>query len=212
VEFLPLSERRVLVIVIVNEHEVQNRVIQTNRDFSASELREVANFLNQEFAGKDFGTVRKNLIEEIDRTRQHMNRLMASVVEMAEKVFVEQAPESDYVLAGQTNLMEYAELANVEKLRELFEAFNQKRDVLHILDQSVRAQGVQIFIGQESGYNVFDGCSLVTSTYTVDGEVLGVLGVIGPTRMPYERVIPIVDLTARLLGEALNPKSPPISE
>lgn len=212
VEFLPLSERRVLVIVIVNEHEVQNRVIQTNRDFSANELREVANFLNQEFAGKDFGTVRKNLVEEIDRTRQHMNRLMASVVEMAEKVFVEQAPESDYVLAGQTNLMEYAELANVEKLRELFEAFNQKRDVLHILDQSIRAQGVQIFIGQESGYNVFDGCSLVTSTYTVDGEVLGVLGVIGPTRMPYERVIPIVDLTARLLGEALNPKSPPISE
>jgi heat-inducible transcriptional repressor len=200
------------VIVIVNEQEVQNRVIQTNRNFSSGELREIANFLNQEFSGRDFRTVRDNLIQEIEHTRQHMNNLMSSVVEVAKQVFVDPTAESDYVLAGQTNLMEHAELANVEKLRELFDAFNQKRDVLHILDQSVRAQGVQIFIGQESGYNVFDGCSLVTSTYEVDGEVLGVLGVIGPTRMPYERVIPIVDLTARLLGEALNPKSPPISE
>lgn len=212
VEFLPLSERRVLVIVIANEHEVQNRVIRTERDFSAEELRRVANFLNQEFAGKDFRSVREHLIQEIDRARQDMNNLMESVVAVAKQVFIEQAAESDYVLAGQTNLMEHADLANVEKLRELFEAFNQKRDMLHILDQSIQAQGVQIFIGQESGYNVFDGCSLVTSTYEVDGEVLGVLGVIGPTRMPYERVIPIVDLTARLLGDALNPKSGPISD
>src|SRR5690625_35673 len=137
---------------------------------------------------------------------------MMTVVEVAKKVFVDTPPESDYVLAGETNLMEHAELANVEKLRGLFDAFGQKRDVLHILDQSIGAQGVQIFIGQESGYEVFDGVSMVTSTYTADDEVLGVLGVIGPTRMPYERVIPIVDLTARLLGEALNPKSSLISD
>lgn len=211
-EFMPLSGNRVLVIVILNEHEVQNRVIETNRKFSADELRQISNFLNREFAGKDLRTVRKKLVEDIDHTREHVNRLMASVVEVAEKVFVEQEAESDFVLAGQTNLMEYAELANVEKLRELFDAFNHKRDVLHILDQSLQANGVQIFIGQESGYEVFDGCSLVTSSYEVDGEVLGVLGVIGPTRMPYDRVIPIVDLTARLLGEALNPKSPPNSD
>jgi heat-inducible transcriptional repressor len=212
VEFLPLSGNRVLVIVIVNEHEVQNRVVETNRVFSSDELREVANYLNREFAGKDLRIVRNNLVQDIDRTREHVNRLMSSVVEVAEKVFIEQSAESDYVLAGQTNLMEHAELANVDKLRELFEAFNRKRDVLHLLDQSVQAQGVQIFIGQESGYEVFDGCSLVTSSYSVDGEVLGVLGVIGPTRMPYDRVIPIVDMTARLLGEAFNPKSPPSSD
>lgn len=212
VEFLPLSGTKVLVIIVVNEHEVQNRVIETGRVFTADQLREVSNYLNREFSGKDLRTVRGTLIRDIDRTREHVNRLMASVVEVAEKVFVEPPVESDYVLAGQTNLMEHAELANVEKLRELFEAFNRKRDVLHILDQSLSAHGVQIFIGQESGYEVFDGCSLVTSTYTAAGEVLGVLGVIGPTRMPYERVIPIVDLTARLLGEALNPKSPTESE
>jgi len=212
VEFLPLSNRRVLVIVIVNDHEVQNRVIQTERDFTADELRKVANYLNEEFAGKDFRSVRDHLIQDIDRTRRHMNSLMETAVEVAKQVFIDASKESDYVLAGQTNLMEHAELANVEKLRELFDAFNQKRDMLHILDQSIQAQGVQIFIGQESGYNVFDGCSLVTSTYEVEGEVLGVLGVIGPTRMPYERVIPIVDLTARLLGDALNPKSGPTSD
>lgn len=212
VEFLPLSNRRVLVIVIVNDHEVQNRVIQTERDFTADELRKVANYLNEEFAGKDFRSVRDHLIQDIDRTRRHMNSLMETAVEVAKQVFIDASEESDYVLAGQTNLMEHAELANVEKLRELFDAFNQKRDMLHILDQSIQAQGVQIFIGQESGYNVFDGCSLVTSTYEVEGEVLGVLGVIGPTRMPYERVIPIVDLTARLLGDALNPKSGPTSD
>ena len=206
-EFLPLSERRVLVIIIVNDQEIQNRVIETDRNFTADELCKVANFLNQRFAGKDFRTVREQLIQEIDHARQDMNSLMEAAVQVAKQVFIDQPEEKDYVLAGQTNLMEHADLANVEKLRELFEAFNQKRDVLHILDKSIKAQGVQIFIGQESGYTVFDGCSLVTSTYEVDGEVLGVLGVIGPTRMPYERVIPIVDMTARLLGEALNPKS-----
>lgn len=209
VEFLPLSGNRVLVILIINEHEVQNRVIETARPFSASELREVSNFLNQEFAGEDVGAVRRRLLSGMERDRDHLSRLMDSVMEVAGKVFAQRPNDDGYVIAGQTNLMEHAELANVEKLRELFEAFNRKRDILHILDQSVSADGVQIFIGQEAGYEVFDGCSLVTSTYSVEGEVLGVLGVIGPTRMPYERVIPIVDLTARLLGAALNPSSTP---
>jgi len=211
VEFLPLSDKRVLVIIVVNEHEVQNRVIHTEREFSRDELEKISNFLNQEFAGQDFRSVRQKLIEDIDNTREDVNKTMMTVVEVAKKVFVDTPTEADYVLAGETNLMDYAELANVEKLRELFDAFNQKRDVLHILDQSIGAQGVQIFIGQESGYDVFDGVSMVTSTYKADGEVLGVLGVIGPTRMPYERVIPIVDLTARLLGDALNPKSTLVS-
>ncbi len=110
----------------------------------------------------------------------------------------------EYVIAGETNLMGVAELSSVEKLRRLFEAFNEKRDILHLLDQSLKAEGVQIFIGQESGYQILDDCSVVTAPYTLDNEVVGVLGVIGPTRMAYERVIPIVDMTAKLLGAALN--------
>jgi heat-inducible transcriptional repressor len=113
----------------------------------------------------------------------------------------------EYVIAGETNLMGFAELSNVEKLRRLFEAFTQQRDILHLLDQSLRAEGVQIFIGQESGYTILDDCSIVTAPYSLDQEVVGVLGVIGPTRMAYERVIPIVDITAKLLGSALNSRA-----
>jgi heat-inducible transcriptional repressor len=112
--------------------------------------------------------------------------------------------EPEYVIAGETNLMEFAELSNVEKLRRLFEAFTARRDILHLLDLSLRAEGVQIFIGQESGYQILDDCSIVTAPYTLGDETVGVLGVIGPTRMAYDRVIPIVDVTARLLGSALN--------
>ena len=129
--------------------------------------------------------------------------MMQAVVEMTQKVFVEKESANDYVLAGQTNLMDVNELSDIEKLRNLFEAFNQKRDILHLLDQALNASGVQIFIGEESGYDVLDDCSVVTSPYG-DGETLGVLAVIGPTRMEYERVIPIVDVTAKMLSAALN--------
>ncbi len=204
VEFLPLSANRALAILVVNEQEVQNRVIQTDRQFSADELRMVANYLNAEFVGKDVASVRKALLADMENHQHQMGELMTSVRAVAEQVFAESAEDKDYVLAGQTNLMEFAELSNVDKLRELFNAFNRKRDILHVLDQSLAADGVQIFIGQESGYEVFDGCSVVTSSYAADGKVLGVLGVIGPTRMPYDRIIPIVDMTARLLGNALK--------
>jgi heat-inducible transcriptional repressor len=130
---------------------------------------------------------------------------MRDAILVARQMVGEGAPEvPEYVIAGETNLMEFAELSNVDKLRRLFEAFTAKRDILHLLDQSLRAEGVQIFIGQESGYHILDDCSLVTAPYTLDKETVGVLGVIGPTRMAYERVIPIVDVTARLLGSALN--------
>ena len=122
---------------------------------------------------------------------------------MAEQVFDTKA-EGDYVMSGQTKLMDCEQLSNIEKLRELFEAFNEKRQILHLLDQCLNTQGVQLFIGEESGYSVLDECSLVTSNYEVDGQVLGVLGVIGPTRMAYERVIPLVDVTAKLVSAALN--------
>jgi heat-inducible transcriptional repressor len=125
-------------------------------------------------------------------------------MEAAEKVIDSEQNQPDYVLAGQTNLMGFSEFANLERLRKLFDAFAEKRDILHLLDQCLRSDGVQIFIGDESGYDLFGDCSLITAPYRAEGKVVGVLGVIGPTRMAYERVIPIVDITARLLGAALN--------
>lgn len=204
VEFLPLSHNRVLVILVVNEQEVQNRIIQTRRNYSASELQQIANYLNAVCAGRDLRQARQALLGEMDDTRSHMNQLMADAVQMAQHIFTEDEQSGDYLLDGQTNLMSYEEMANLDKLRKLFDAFNQKRDILQLLDQAVDADGVQLFIGDESGYEVLDECSVVTSPYQVEGEVMGVLGVIGPTRMAYDRVIPIVDVTAQLLGASLN--------
>lgn len=204
VEFLQLNDSRVLAILVVNDREVQNRIIKTARPYSPSELTEVANFLNSAFAGKDIRQVKREILADMAAARDEMNRLMQSAIEMAQQVFTDEVQAKDYVLAGQTNLMEFTELSDIDKLRALFEAFNRKRDVLHLLDQALNANGVQIFIGEESGYHAFDDCSIVTSTYGREGESLGVLGVIGPTRMPYEKVIPIVDLTAKVLSSALN--------
>lgn len=201
VEFLGLSQNRVLVILVTNEKEVQNRIIRTSRPYTQAELQQAANYLNEAFAGRDLSAMREGLVAEMQATREHINQLMITALEMVDE---EAESEGDYVLAGQTNLMNYAEMSNVERLRQLFEAFNRKRDILHLLDQSLRADGIQIFIGEESGYEVLGDCSVVTAPYTVEGNVVGVLGVIGPTRMHYDRVIPIVDVTAKLLGAALN--------
>ena len=206
VEFLPLSDNRVLVILVINEREVQNRIIRTERSYSHSELQQASNYLNEEFGGREIEAVREQLLREMREARERMNRMMIVAIEMADKGLVVGPSEDDFVVAGQTYLMEYGELSDMERLRQLFDAFQKKRDLLHLLDQSLKARGVQIFIGEESGYDVLDECSVVTAPYSVGDRVLGVLGVVGPTRMAYERVIPIVDLTARLLGAALNHK------
>lgn len=208
IEFLPLSDNRVLVILVVNEQEVQNRIIYADRNYTALELQQVANYLNAEFAGKDIQQVRERLLRDMRSTRETMNDMMQTVIEMAGKVFpLESVEAEDYILEGQTNLMDFAELSSVDKLRDLFDAFNRKRDILHLLDQCLNAEGVQIFIGEEAGFRVLDECSVITAPYSVDGNVLGVLGVIGPTRMAYGRVIPIVEITARLLAAALNSRA-----
>jgi heat-inducible transcriptional repressor len=204
VEFLPLSENRVLVILVLNAQEVQNRIIHIRRPYSAMELQQAANYLNAQFTGKDIHQVRETLLRELRETRDSLDRLMQTVMEMAEQTFDTESDGEDYVVAGQTHLMQYADLSNLDKLRHLFDAFNHKRDLLHLFDQCLHAQGVQIFIGEESGFEVLEGCSVVTAPYTVEGQVLGVLGVIGPTRMAYDRVIPVVDVTARLLAAVLN--------
>lgn len=207
VEFLPLSDNRILVILVVNEREVQNRIIQPGRTFSESELQQMANYLTQEFAGRDLQAVREAVLKQMRDVREHVNRLMLNAIEVAGQAFSDEPGpgDDDFLLAGHTNLMSYAEMSDVGKLRQLFEAFSQKRDILHLLDQSLQAEGVQLFIGEESGYEVLDDCSVVTSSYhDEEGQILGVLGVIGPTRMAYDRVIPIVDVAARLVGAALN--------
>lgn len=207
IEFLPLAERRVLAVLVVNDTEVQNKILDVHRDFTEDELRQAANYLTEQFGGRDLYQVRDQLLEELRATRESMNALMQDAVDMAEAVIPEGKPSRDYVVAGETNLMGLDDLADMDKLKGLFEAFNERRELLHLLDRSLKSQGVQIFIGQESGHKLLDSWSIVAAPYNSDDEVQGVLGVIGPTRMPYERVIPIVDVTAKLLGRALKPKS-----
>ncbi|MBI2969154.1 MAG: heat-inducible transcriptional repressor HrcA [Gammaproteobacteria bacterium] len=205
IEFVSLTDNRVLVILVVNDREVQNSIIYTARTYKPSELQQAANYLNSLCSGKDLQTVRAELLHELKKMKDDVAALMQAAIEMAQRAFdTSAAPGGDYVLSGQTNLMDVAELCDMEKLKKLFESFNRKRDLLHLLEQAINAKGVQIFIGEESGYEVLDNCSIVTSPYEVEGRILGVLGVIGPTRMDYERVIPIVDITAKMLGSALN--------
>lgn len=206
IEFVALSENRVLVVLVFNDREVQNRIIQLERYYSPDELKRASNFLNEQVRGRTLGQVRAEILRQIQEAHEHMNQLMKDTISVAQKVFDIPTPDDnlEYVIAGQTNLMGAAEMTNVDRLRRLFEAFNEKRDFLNLLDHSLKAEGVQIFIGHESGYQVLDDCSVVTAPYAAGDSVMGVLGVIGPTRMAYERVIPIVDMTAKLLGAALN--------
>ncbi|HXY75762.1 MAG TPA: heat-inducible transcriptional repressor HrcA [Steroidobacteraceae bacterium] len=205
IEFVALSENRVLVVLVFNDREVQNRIIQLERHYSPDELKRAANYLNEQFRGRTLPEVRQEILRQLSEARAHLNQIMIDAIAVAQQVFEGTAEERlEYVIKGETNLMGVAELTSVEKLRRLFEAFNEKRDFLNILDHSLKAEGVQIFIGHESGYHILDDCSVVTAPYADGDAVVGVLGVIGPTRMAYERVIPIVDMTAKLLSAALN--------
>jgi heat-inducible transcriptional repressor len=204
IEFLPLSDRRVLAILVVNDKEVQNRILQMERDHNAEELQRAANFINEHYTGRELREIRADVVQRLHGMRETMNNLLIDAVTMAQKALDLELEQSGFIVAGETKLMDCDELSDVEKLKHLFEAFSQQRDLLRLLDRSIVADGVQIFIGEESGYQLLDDCSLVTSSYSVDGQVVGVLGVIGPQRMAYERVIPIVDITAKLVGAALN--------
>ena len=205
IEFLPLSEKRILVILVVNDTEVQNRILHTDRNYTASELQQAQNFINQHYAGTDLHTVREKLLTDLDKTRDSMNQAMHDIIAVAHAAMdTAEHPDEDYILAGETNLMGFAELSDVETLRGLFDAFSKKRLILDLLDRSINADGVRIFIGEESGYGILDDCSVITTPYRVDDDTIGVLGVIGPTRMAYDRVVPIVDVTARLLESALS--------
>ena len=201
VEFISLSEKRILLIIVTMEGEVENRVLLTEQPYSASALTEAANYFNQHFAGHSFDQVRAKLRDELGRMRDDITHLMSAAVDAGSQA----ASQENVVVSGSRKLLDVEELSsNMGSLRRLFDAFEQKTGLLQLLDQSRNAAGVQIFIGGESELLPLDECSLVTAPYSVDGQVVGTLGVVGPTRMAYERVVPIVDLTAKILSSALS--------
>jgi len=205
IEFLTLPDRRILAILVINEKEVQNRVIHLDRDYSAEELQSAANYLNQQFSGQDVYKVRQELLSDLNRARQDMDTIMKTAIDVAGKVLPGLDHKADsYLMQGKTNLVRYSDSADTEKMQQMLETFSQKRKMLGLLDRCIQAEGVKIFIGKEVGIEGLGDCSVISAPYSVKGELLGVLGVIGPTRINYDKIIPVVDVTARLLGAALN--------
>jgi heat-inducible transcriptional repressor len=204
VEFLPLSGDRVLVILVVNEREVQNRIIHTRRVFSEEELRDAADMVNQRYAGRPLHEVQGRIVHEMQEARSQIDSYLEDALNLANQALEQERTEEEYIMAGTSRLLGGASVEELSRMRDLFDTFERKKDLLHLLERCTRAEGVQIFIGEEAGYEVFGDYSVVTAPYGDGVRPLGVLGVIGPTRMEYNRVIPIVDVTARMLSSALS--------
>jgi heat-inducible transcriptional repressor len=203
IEFLKLSDTRILLIVVTPEGDVQNRILVTERKYTPSELAEATNILNQNYAGLTFDEIRRRIRAELKQLTEDMTRLMTAALEAGSEAVSES--ETEVVISGESNLLDSEDLSsNMANLRKLFELFERRTGLLQLLEVSSRAHGVQIFIGGESGVAPLDECSVISAPYEVDGQVVGRVGVIGPTRMAYERVIPIVDITAKLLSSALT--------
>jgi heat-inducible transcriptional repressor len=202
VEFLRLSEKRILLVIVDPRGDVQNRLLLTDVDYSPAQLTQSANYLTQNFGGLSFDEVRRRLTGELRQLRDDMGRLMQAAVEAGSQAMAEQG--DDMVISGERNLLASDLSSNMSSLRQMFEMFEQKTGLMQLLDVSSKASGVQIFIGGESKLVPMDEMSVVTAPYEVNGRIVGTLGVIGPTRMAYERVIPIVDITAKLLSNALS--------
>ena len=204
-EFLPLTEKRILVIIVTTDGNVQNRIILTEKPYSASDLTQASNQFNANYAGQTVEEVQQKLHIELKQMQTDINKLMSAALQANNHAGSGDAAKDGVVIAGERNLLHVDELStNVNSLRKLFDIFEQRASLMQLLDNSQRAEGIQIFIGGESGYLPLDECSMVTAPYEADGQVVGTLGVIGPTRMAYERVIPIVDVTAKLLSNALS--------
>jgi len=200
---MTLSEKRVLLIIVTPEGDVQNRVLFTDRVYSQAELVEAANFMNQNYAGCALKEIRSRLQNELKKLHHDMTSLMTAAIEAGSEAISERS--ETMVVAGERRLLDVYDLSsNMASLKKLFSLFERKTALLRLLDFSRQAQGVQIFIGGESGTLTLDEFSVVTAPYEVDGKIVGTVGVIGPTRMAYERVIPIVDVTAKLLSSALS--------
>ncbi len=206
IEFLSLpAANRVLVILVTSSGRVHNRVIRVDRHYSAAELVEAANCFNDLYSGRPLSEIRNSLLADLQSDGDAMQRAVKNATDMARHVFADSESSAlDLVVSGEANLLQIPDLGDVEKLRKLFDAFTTKRDLLHLLDRSMHAESIQVFIGSESGYQALDECSVVMAPYQADGRVVGTVGVIGPTRMAYDQVISIVDVTARLLGGVLS--------
>jgi heat-inducible transcriptional repressor len=203
IEFLRLSERRILLVIVDPRGDVQNRLLLTESDYTPAQLVQSANYLNQNFAGLTFDEVRHRLTGELRQLQHDIGGLMQTAVEAGSEAMAEGSEEM--VISGERNLLSVSDLSsNMSSLRQMFEMFEQKTGLMQLLDMSSKAGGVQIFIGGESKLVPMDEMSVVTAPYEVNGKIVGTLGVIGPTRMAYERVIPIVDITAKLLSNALS--------
>lgn len=203
IEFINLSEKRVLLIIVTADGDVQNRILFTQRTYSPSELVEAANYLNQHCLGLDFDQVRARIVEELRQLRADMTDLMTAAMAAGNEAIADSSTR--YVISGEKNLLGVEDItSNMARLRGLFDLFEQKTGLAQLLDLSSRAEGVQVFIGGETGIAPLDECSVVAAPYEVDGQVVGTIGVIGPTRMAYDRVIPIVDITSKLLSSALS--------
>ena len=205
-EFMPLSETRILAILVTDDGRVQNRVLPVSQIFKESELIEAANFFNNRYKGATLEAVRHKLISDMQSDNDEMHRLNHAAMIAASKVISEEDANHDHdvVLSGEQKLLNVPDLCQIETLQKLFDEFKTKRDLLDLLDRSMKSEGVSVFIGEESGYSALGECSVVASPYQVEGKVLGTLGVVGPTRMAYNEVISIVDITAKLLGQALS--------
>jgi heat-inducible transcriptional repressor len=203
VEFFQLSEKRVLLIIVASDGEVQNRVLVTDRTYTPSQLTEAGNFINQHYAGSEFDQLRTRVRSELIDLHRDISSLMQQAIEAGSQTA--RQPGEGMVISGGRNLLENDDLSgDMQRLRRLFELFERKTQLLDILELSEHADGVKIFIGGDSDVVPLDECSIVTAPYEVDGQIVGTVGVIGPTRMAYERVIPIVDVTARLVSSALS--------
>ncbi len=205
IEFVPLTEKQVLVVLVLSDNEVQNRVIHTERPISTSELVEASNFINQFLVGQDLSSARQTLLNKMKQEQQQLNSMMQLAIELAGKGMSSEDLNDGYRVAGDKNLLDMADgMLDLQKLKAIFDAFQQKQQVLALLDKALNAEGVQIFIGDECATDGLDACSVVTAPYEIEGKPVGVLAVVGPTRMRYDKVIPIVDITAKMLSSALN--------
>ena len=205
IEFMRLSEKRVLVILVAPDGDVQNRVIFTAKDYTQAQLIEASNFLTAHYAGRTLEEVRERLKTEVDALRGEIATLMQAAVQAGSEAVADS--QEQVVISGERNLLTVQDFStDMGSLRKLFDLFEQKTQLMRLLDVSSRAEGVRIYIGGESHVVPFEELSVVSAPYEVDGIVVGTLGVIGPTRMAYDRMIQIVDITSRLVGNALSTK------
>jgi heat-inducible transcriptional repressor len=206
IEFMPLSDSRILSILVTEDGRVQNRVIHIEKKFKENELIEAANFFNHRYKGSTLEEVRHQLIKDMRSDNDQMHSLNQAAMMAASRVISEEDANIDHDvrLSGEQKLLNVPDLCQIETLQKLFDAFKTKRDLLDLLDRSMKAEGVSVFIGEESGFSALGECSVIASPYESEGKVIGTLGVIGPTRMAYDEVISVVDITARLLSQALS--------